>query len=162
MLLFWPNQLSKERSFFLSEKKHELYLIAFALLAAAGLILFAAFDAPPASANSSQDVITEDFESILPAADETSAQSDLLESNEKAENNKTSTLHNKTDYTGPVNINTADKELLMTLSGIGEVRAQAIIDYRAYYGKFKSVDELMEVEGIGEKTLEKIRDRVRV
>lgn len=61
-----------------------------------------------------------------------------------------------------ININTATKEELMELDGIGEVKAQAIIDYRTQYGDFVSIDELTEVKGIGEKTLEKNRDRITV
>lgn len=61
-----------------------------------------------------------------------------------------------------VNINTADLNQLQTLNGIGEVKAQAIIDYREAHGAFRSVDELTNVKGIGDKTLEKNRDRITV
>ena len=59
--------------------------------------------------------------------------------------------------TFPVNINTASKRELEALPGIGEVLAQRILDYRKANGSFQSVDELVKVKGIGEKTLEKLR-----
>ncbi len=50
----------------------------------------------------------------------------------------------------------------MTLNGIGESKAQAIIDYRDEIGGFKSVDDITNVSGIGEKTLEKIKDKISI
>ncbi|MFP4154113.1 MAG: ComEA family DNA-binding protein [Halothiobacillaceae bacterium] len=63
---------------------------------------------------------------------------------------------------GPVDLNTADVETLQTLHGIGEVRAADIVAYREKHQGFKSVDELVNISGIGEKTLERIRDQVTV
>jgi len=61
-----------------------------------------------------------------------------------------------------VNINTADASQLQTLSGVGQKRAEDIIQYREQNGSFKSVDELKNVSGFGEKTLEKLRDFITV
>lgn len=55
-----------------------------------------------------------------------------------------------------VNINTADSEELETLPGIGPVKAQAIVNYRNANGDFGSIEDLINVKGIGIKTLEKI------
>lgn len=61
-----------------------------------------------------------------------------------------------------VNINTATSQELQTISGIGEAKAEKIIDYREKNGPFKTVDELTNVSGIGEKTLESLRDQICV
>jgi competence protein ComEA len=56
-----------------------------------------------------------------------------------------------------ININTADAEQLATLPGIGQVKAEAIIKYREDKGKFKNINDLKEVKGIGDKLIEKIK-----
>ena len=61
-----------------------------------------------------------------------------------------------------ISINTANRETLMALDGIGETLAQRIIDYREIYGDFASVDDLLNVQGIGEKRLAAIRDKITV
>ena len=62
-----------------------------------------------------------------------------------------------------VDINTADAATLAaTLDGIGLVKAQEIVAYREMFGKFQSVDELAEVQGIGVATVEKNRHRIAI
>jgi competence protein ComEA len=61
-----------------------------------------------------------------------------------------------------INVNTADATTLESLSGIGEVLAAAIVQYREEHGPFTSVDQLEDVSGIGPATLEDIRDQVTV
>jgi competence protein ComEA len=62
----------------------------------------------------------------------------------------------------PVDLNLATLEQLDTLPGVGPSTAQAIIDHRTANGPFRSVDDLLEVRGIGEAKLAQLRDKVRV
>lgn len=64
------------------------------------------------------------------------------------------------ELSGVVNLNTATAEQLMLLPGIGEAKAQAILERRKEQGGYKSVDELLEVKGIGAAALERIRPYV--
>lgn len=64
--------------------------------------------------------------------------------------------------TGKVNINTADKELLTTLPGVGSSKADAILAYRQDQGGFSSIEEIMNVEGIKEGVFARIKDRISV
>ena len=61
-----------------------------------------------------------------------------------------------------VDINTADLETFMSIKGIGEKRAAAIIAYRDKYGSFKSIDDLTHVKGVSESLVEKNRDMFTV
>lgn len=61
-----------------------------------------------------------------------------------------------------ININTADKSLLMSISGVGEAKADAIISYREKNGNFKAVEEIMNIEGIKEGVFNKIKDKICV
>ena len=61
-----------------------------------------------------------------------------------------------------VDINTANIDVIESVNGIGVVKAQAIVKYREQNGPFKSVDGLVSVKGIGEKTLAKIRSKLTV
>ena len=68
----------------------------------------------------------------------------------------------QTDDTGKVNINTASKEELMSLPGIGEAKAAAIITYREKNGLFSSIEELKQVEGIKEGVFSKMKDYIEI
>lgn len=63
---------------------------------------------------------------------------------------------------GIININTATLSELQNINGIGEVKAQSIIDYREKNGGFKSIEEIKNVDGIGSKTFEKIKDQISI
>ena len=61
-----------------------------------------------------------------------------------------------------VNLNTASKEELMTLPGIGEAKAEAILQYRSEHGAFSSAEELLQISGIKEGVFSRIKDRITV
>jgi competence protein ComEA len=61
-----------------------------------------------------------------------------------------------------INLNTATKEELVALPGIGPAKAQAILDYRKAHGSFKSIEEVKDVKGIGAKRFEKLKSELSV
>jgi len=73
---------------------------------------------------------------------------------------KSTVIQPEKEITFPISINHADKDTLTALPGIGDVLAQRIISYRERNGYFSSVEELGNVEGIGEKRLEEILDLI--
>jgi competence protein ComEA len=65
-------------------------------------------------------------------------------------------------WAGPVNVNTADASMLaQELDGIGPAKAQAIIEYRQKNGPFRTPEDLLKVQGIGERVLEQNRANLR-
>ncbi len=102
-------------------------------------------DADINSVNLAQTLVDEG-KVYIPAKDETEEKPAVPESNSG----------------GKVNLNTADKEELLTLPGIGEKRADAILDLRKAKGGFQKIEELLEAEGIKEGIFEKIKDYIKV
>ena len=70
--------------------------------------------------------------------------------------------HSLKDAGGKVNLNTATKEELMTLAGIGESKADSIIKYREEHGKFQSIEDIKQIEGIKDGVFQKIKDLITV
>lgn len=83
-------------------------------------------------------------------------------SEEEAMQGQSANFREQTVEDGRIDINAATKEELMSLNGIGEVRAQAIIDYREKQGGFTSIEELKEVEGIKDGVFNKLKDQIKV
>ena len=117
----------------------EKVLIIAALVMFAVLIGYNAFFIPPISENIqiSGDIIK-----------------DQETSGENSESSK--------NKTGLININTASKEELTELTGVGPKIAERIIEYRKTHGGFSSKEEIMNVKGIGEKIFEKFKDDITV
>ena len=70
--------------------------------------------------------------------------------------------NNSSSTDSKISLNNASIDELMTLDGIGEKKAQAIIEYRNKNGGFKSIEEILEVDGIGSATYEKIKDQITI
>lgn len=118
----------------MSEKKHELLLIAAALFISAVVILYSVFDSPKYNDIKAVPITSVTFHEE-PTTD---------------------------GITGKVNINTAGIDELMQLEEIGERKAKAIIEYREKNGRFRTPEEITNVSGIGETILAKNINRIIV
>ena len=72
------------------------------------------------------------------------------------------TVNGTIAYDGRIDLNTATVQQLQLLPGIGPTLAQRIIDYREEHGNFTTIEELMEVNGIGEKKFEDMKPYVKI
>ena len=79
-----------------------------------------------------------------------------------ASNEESAPASKRNTPAGKVNLNTAGKEELCSLDGIGETLAGRIIEYRNKNGKFTSIEQLMEVSGIGEKRFAAVKDHITI
>ena len=86
----------------------------------------------------------------------------IKKENSSSSNNKDTSDSKNNNEDVMVNLNTATLEELQTLSGIGESKAEAIIQYREEHGGFMSIEELKEVSGIGASLYEKVKDHITV
>lgn len=88
---------------------------------------------------------------------QTSPDSDMQTTDRNVRSNSATALEN-----GLVNLNTADVAALMTLPGIGESRAKAIISYREQHGAFAKIEDIMKISGIKQAAFSKIKDKITV
>lgn len=88
---------------------------------------------------------------------QTSPDSDMQTTDRNVRSNSATALEN-----GLVNLNTADVAALMTLPGIGESRAKAIISYREQHGAFTKIEDIMKISGIKQAAFLKIKDKITV
>lgn len=125
-------------------KSPDNVLLGIALFLLSGVILYNVFTTEPSAV----------------AVSETDGTTALVSVSETTSGEVVTTAEAVTE--SKININTATAEELETLKGIGPAKAEAIVSYREQNGPFSSVEELVNVTGIGEKTLANIRDKITV
>lgn len=125
----------------MTKNRSELLLLATSLIILSVIVAFQAVDSKPL------------FREKLPTVVNSSNQETTVRN--KSQNAQEQDKSNDDDF--PINLNTATVDQLCTVSGIGAVKAQAILDYRQAVGGFLSVEELLNVKGIGDATFNKIK-----
>lgn len=123
-------------------------LLAFALILISGVLLF--------------NIVESKTEDKVPAVTTEATSQKETTNNYSSEVSKTDTNFENTTKSNLININTATIDELQKLNGIGEAKAKAIVDFRETNGLFPTVKSIINVPGIGEKTLEKIIDDITV
>lgn len=143
-------------------KSQSIIIIGFGLIVLSGIVLYYALSSPRVSVNETESSST----SIIAYND---VQASSQNTNNTYENSVSDSVtvnqgntqsaesaDDEVSVSYPLNLNTCTAQELMTISGIGEVKAAAIIEYREYLGGYTSVEQLKNIKGIGDKTYEKI------
>ena len=112
--------------------------------------------------------LTDEMLIIVPSIIDEDTKNDNIVSNNTNSGNTVTTNSNTTKSSNnsskdnKISINNASVDELMTIKGIGEVKAKSIVEYRNKYGLFKSIEDITKVSGIGSSTFEKIKDYIKV
>lgn len=140
-------------------KRQSIIVIGFGLIVLSGIILYYALSMPKISVqDTSASVYT--VSEVSETATQITANTVTGNGTDGAEAGAQSDANSGNDadvlVSYPLDLNTCTAEELMTINGIGEVKANNIIEYRDYLGGYTSVDQIKNIKGIGDKVYEKI------
>lgn len=136
-------------------RRQSIVLTGIGLIIIGGIILGFALSQPKIAVSSlNENVISET--SQIAEISESITQSNSYNNEEYSQSASTVAIETDASVIYPLNLNTCTADELMTISGIGEVKASAIIEYREYLGGYTSVEQIKNIKGIGDKVYEKI------
>lgn len=133
-----------------SSKRQSLIVIGFGLIILSGIFLYFALSMPRVSISSTDN----SYSYSQTDASAVTAFADSVQSNSTYIYDIDDNIDLSVNY--PLNLNTCTVQELMTVDGIGEKKASDIIEYREYLGGYTSVDQIMNIKGIGEGVYEKV------
>lgn len=140
-------------------KRQSIIVIGFGLIVLSGIILYYALSMPKISVqdtSASVYTVSEVFETATQITANTVTDNGTDGAVAGAQSDADSGSDADVSVSYPLDLNTCTAEELMTINGIGEVKANNIIEYRDYLGGYTSVEQIKNIKGIGDKVYEKI------
>lgn len=129
----------------MNTKTQTMFMIGIALLVMSGILIYVSLSTPGVYKESETTAI------------QNSSLTEAAASSAKSAGSASKSLDNSaTAVSYPINLNTATVEELVSIDGLGESRASAIIEYRDYLGGYTSVEQIKEISGIGDATYAKL------
>lgn len=129
----------------MNTKTQTMFMIGIALLVMSGILIYVSLSTP--------GVYKESETTAIQNSSSTEAATNRAKSSTAASK---SSDNSATAVSYPINLNTATVEELVSIDGLGESRASAIIEYRDYLGGYTSVEQIKEISGIGDATYAKL------
>lgn len=129
----------------MNTKTQTMFMIGIALLVMSGILIYVSLSTP--------GVYKESETTVIQISSSTEAATNRAKSSTAASK---SSDNSATAVSYPINLNTATVEELVSIDGLGESRASAIIEYRDYLGGYTSVEQIKEISGIGDATYAKL------
>lgn len=129
----------------MNTKTQTMFMIGIALLVMSGILIYVSLSTP--------GVYKESETTAIQISSSTEAATNRAKSPTAASK---SSDNSSTAVSYPINLNTATVEELVSIDGLGESRASAIIEYRDYLGGYTSVEQIKEISGIGDATYAKL------